>query len=1331
MIQEYPTIEEYPAEEAPAAAPPQSMPPIKLSAYQQAQMDRNVDTSGGPFGPAHPEEILALPQILSAPAALIEKSGIPQSLEEIGADFLRRTGINPAAQPGVPLAQPGDSTPPSPLEEAFPNVTKGIEETLRGFTTPGQAVSAPFLGVKAAQTAFKVQMASGIPGALGELAAARTPQDIAKAGSALVAQVLPVLHGINEPAPEGGAAAEAARALQNQNFRRTFRERVEPPIADQRIAAAGAPATAAAIIESQEITQNAIHSKSAQVLRTVQDQPQQGAGEVPASEGGSEAGPRRGAEAQQEIKLTKLEKIALQHREKTFDEVAKIAGESYGTMERASDRAIKKTEGMTDEQIDQLVGKPEEPAPPVPNNPVQDRARYDQLVEVLKKGPSDPGFQDAWRASEEIKNRYEGKPPPKDPEIITAAAYQEEGEDGLTFTGPNHPEILQAAGIPGFETPESRNTPQFGFFTSKKRFVTREQAADIAKASGQNLKQFEPQEPVHSDEVQSPAQPGQALGDVPQPVRAHSPILGPLEAEVEPALQGMGNAIAGEFPEPRQAAVVGATTEQAPPQNRPMGILSNFAQGLREAIGSIDVFLKGAAGETMPKTTKADRVSGELGARYLSARQAALPVADSFVARVLQDTEVDPIKFGALLTEDNLMSIRESLRQEAFELNSKGDSAGADEKMEQAANVGSIIGAQGSPFETTDDMLDYAQDPMVRKALEQHRQLWQEVIDPQYRAARELDDTVQLASRGLNTGARINLKAADPEEAPDPGSKFVGSSSGLTGTYKRRTPFSFKAKGTGKAYDINYQNIIRNTFQKQLEIAAKNKFENQLIETGNAVLGPPGGEPPTLQGESTVSFPSRRGFASQNLYIRKSLANEYKAAAGVTERAPTNPVTKAISMLNRFALYGLTDGTVHISNQLTALFNRPVTGNLMADTLLSATGRADIPVILTKAVIKAFQDNREQMAELAEIGALRPERQHTGIFGGRMGKLLEKTDRLTRVLLDDTFQSLVKQGAVEDTETNRREYVNQIGQYNRRAQGWLMRTLRDTGIGPFATAGRTFNAMGVKMVTLSPGVRGSTAFAETALRANVLSKWVGAAVLIGTLNWLLTKDKGGGLMGRPGTKLGDVDLGINDKKGNALSLPVASIIGVGRGLRVTGIKGAVDAKRMGLSNADALDAASRDVINSWTGPAAGPAVKFTAAAFTGYPPAVKVNRISPVAPPGESQFAANVWAALKEVSPILSTYNKIKSGASLQEILATQLPRLAPIPGKTEATVRNYPHIVTAARANEFIDFVVHETRRTEPDKRLDYAQQQIDRLPPEYKKKAWDELKRRKVFAQ
>lgn len=109
---------------------------------------------------------------------------------------------------------------------------------------------------------------------------------------------------------------------------------------------------------------------------------------------------------------------------------------------------------------------------------------------------------------------------PLEPEKITQAAYQD--EEGNIFRGANHPEIVDYLGLKGFETRESRNTPQFGYWTSKGRFVTREEAAPLIKASGQQLEEFDigptGKEAPHSDEVASPTEPEKPLGDTEQPV---------------------------------------------------------------------------------------------------------------------------------------------------------------------------------------------------------------------------------------------------------------------------------------------------------------------------------------------------------------------------------------------------------------------------------------------------------------------------------------------------------------------------------------------------------------------------------------------------------------------------------------------------------------------------------------------------------------------------------------------------------------------------------------------------------------------------------------------
>lgn len=182
------------------------------------------------------------------------------------------------------------------------------------------------------------------------------------------------------------------------------------------------------------------------------------------------------------------------------------------------------------------AGARSEQALPKETQALTDYQRYQQLVLEVRGKSLDEAFA-LNKEIEGIKARYGGHAPPG-PEFITHATYTD--ETGVPHVGANHPEILERLGIEGFETRESRNTKEFGFRTNQGRFISRVEAGEVAKAAGQNLEDFDPGEKVHSDQIRSPVQPDQALGDV------------PAQAPVQPALaptEGMGGAKLGEIPE--------------------------------------------------------------------------------------------------------------------------------------------------------------------------------------------------------------------------------------------------------------------------------------------------------------------------------------------------------------------------------------------------------------------------------------------------------------------------------------------------------------------------------------------------------------------------------------------------------------------------------------------------------------------------------------------------------------------------------------------------------------------------------------------------------------
>lgn len=744
--------------------------------------------------------------------------------------------------------------------------------------------------------------------------------------------------------------------------------------------------------------------------------------------------------------------------------------------------------------------------------------------------------------------------------------------------------------------------------------------------------------------------------------------------------------------------------------------VSDFAKAFRGWIG-------GLAGKTFPKLTALNRELGELGARWISSRTAAKPSADLFSSKVLEGLDVDPLKFGAALHEDNLRSVRKG-----FE-----DAGNTD----AAASVNTIIGGKGSPFKTETDYQNFLNDPKTRQAIDRHKALWEQIVDPQYKQAMSIDPDEVLPSRGLQTGARINLNPLQ-EGVPAVDKVFTVGRGNLLGTLRKKSQFGQSAKGTGTGYGMNYLDIMRNTFGKQLEIANKNKFEDALVEKGFAKVEQPG-QPIEINGREGEPYPYKRQTLilkngqplsqSRSIYIDPRFKTEYEIAANVQKNPFSSKyrlVPDVISKLNQAALAGLTDATVHVSNLATALFTRSGTsGGLISDTLLSALGRADVPVSMVKALVKGFKNNDAQIKELSEIGAMRDQHEAGRIPGLRqMSQLIQWADKTVRLSLDDAFQRMAKDGIVEDTETNRREFVNQVGQYNKRAQGVFTRFARDSGLAPFVTAGKTFNALGVRTALLDTGAKATSVPAAMALKGNQLAKWVGAAGLIATTNYLIT----GKTTGRPGVPIGGIDTGKDDKNGRPLYIKASDILGIGRALRVTGARGAIEAKRGGLTNQDALDSATRDIINSATAPWQGPAIHF-AATSAGLPTAIGVGRPAPVAAPGESQRWSDIKHALIQASPaVASIVDRFKTGGSLMESMQRQLPRYLPQSGKSAEFMEKYPQIVHKAQASNFIDDVIKQARNLEPEARKALVEDAKSRLDKDDVKQLLTRLKYRHV---
>lgn len=827
----------------------------------------------------------------------------------------------------------------------------------------------------------------------------------------------------------------------------------------------------------------------------------------------------------------------------------------------------------------------------------------------------------------------------------------------------------------------------------------------------------------------------QLLNEAVEAAKGGKPAILAREASAakttEPELVSMGGATPSSLPArptigevipPRPATGLPPSVPPTPaPPSPPAPPATPFFQRLRQSItGTIGTM----AGKTLPRITQLGKQAGEAGARYISSAIAARPMANLFARDVTTGLDIDPIKLGAALSEDNLRSIEGS--------------------------TFSFVG-KDKPFATEAEYQAYLKEPGVQEAIKRHISNWENVIEPMFREAQQIDPSVTLPTRGKQTGARVNLAAIMEGEPVPPGTVYSSGRGNILNTLRKKSPFGVKATGTGEAYAANYNDIIANSFHKQLEIANKNAFDNALVEQGLAVIDDPG-QHPVLGGEETVGFPLKRktivvpeqGAFSQNktIYVRKSIAREYRNASNLDDNPYRDFITTRVAnAANQAALAGLTDATVHVTNLSTGLAQLPVsTLHPIADAFLSAAGRLDIPVagakviakgapeiaravlqkskllqkitpdVVVKSIEDAFWKNQTQLAELAEIGAMKGQHGSSGLPVMRqMSDVIQWYDRSTRAVLDDAYQDLAARGIVENSETARREFVNQVGQYNKRAQGAIVRLSRDLGTGPFVTAGRAFNVLGVKGATLNPGVKATSVPNAVLLRANMAAKWMGTFAFVALANYLLTGKTGG----RPGTPIGSIDSGKNDEQGRMKSFSVINLTGQGRALRVTGLRGSLEAKQKGLPTAVAADSAERDLVNSWVAPFAGPIIKAGFVAASGYPPAIKVGRASKVVPPGQSQTVEDVKTAVEDANPIVAGIVKSQEpGRTWEELVKTQLPRFTMQTKQPEKMIADYPTIVRRAQANAFMEDVIHRARYIErTDDRKKYIRESLDKL--------------------
>lgn len=452
----------------------------------------------------------------------------------------------------------------------------------------------------------------------------------------------------------------------------------------------------------------------------------------------------------------------------------------------------------------------------------------------------------------------------------------------------------------------------------------------------------------------------------------------------------------------------------------------------------------------------------------------------------------------------------------------------------------------------------------------------------------------------------------------------------------RRYPFAMRATGMGHQYELRASAMIANTLARGTEIANRNSMYDTLVAEGLAQYDRPG-QTVIIDGKRAVPMKvtlrtlvmDKEGKRTilpqyQDIYVHPEIAGEVRQALQVDSPKFSRTLYRINRLFNTTALASTLEAAIHVGNQMSALFNMPVGTVRLLYTLLKTTGER----IVNTPEIRRLQ------TELARTGAWKEPRPPLAGWQranplAYFGKLIDYTGQVGRLTGARVFDYLVEHRQAKPDVMNRTNFLNQFGQYNRQGQHRLIALARDTGLGPFVTAGTTFTTMGVRALTLHPGVEATSIGASVLMRGKILlriAQVVGAVAAINYVKW-------GRVDGDKHTPFGAIKVGEDtNEKGKAVTqyFDVLRFLPFARGLRAIGAAAAIQAYREGKVTTEALDAAVGQIARTWTQPFVGPPVQFGSLVATGRPQPFSTFAEAPSAKGKGEERQSQAWLNLKE-----------------------------------------------------------------------------------------------------
>jgi hypothetical protein len=839
--------------------------------------------------------------------------------------------------------------------------------------------------------------------------------------------------------------------------------------------------------------------------------------------------------------------------------------------------------------------------------------------------------------------------PPKVEKITLAAVKTPSGE---IVTGVNHADALEKAGPGNHES---------GFVTSTGRFLS----PDEAYAAADNGMPVETPEITSMEKRIEEAgakptpklRPGEKQGDLLSTQSEPLQLVGEKGVDYDAiqkkeqsvsGLQGyaMGTAGAKEIPIRGWKEML-ESGEKSPIETgdaieRAKGEVGKVLDTVGGAIRSLRDFL------TVKPIPKLERAGlSDAAYEHASARNSVVHSVRHLLSRVFPDSYKNPAEMqrtGDILTKDNILGVYDQAktRLEDAEPGTKEYDAAAEavNKIEEAHNLAAY----------DRDVKEAMNDPQISKNIDRWKTWVNPEMDRMYNEIKSLDPWTIQESRGRHFDARINLLPLN--QAADL-AKFTDMSHGMpdlvTSNYRnpniKADPFMRRAAGTGQ-YSTDPGLILTNSLARRYNEVTKLRFYNAVEKTGNGFIADAGVRPTNTDGLTrlAIKMPETNPETGltrpveKSLWIKNDLAREARDVLNTDMAAPTNPVFKALTQVQ---LLQLADATAHMKNIHTVLANSLGASKPWQDAVrkLPFLSTADTVGRIASVVREVASDTpaiRDEIAQMAKQGMIRPKYPSTGIQKiTKMQDAIHHVDTAARIVMNRFWDNLSERGYVTDTPAARRQFVQQIGEYNGRLMGHFSRTLRNYGASPFVVAGRTFNAFSKRLLTGDPGFKAATPQAAAMARAYQLTALTMATTVPAIINYATTGKFGG----RPGTPIGAIDTGMNNEKGDKKIIDLFQLMGIRRGLRATGLGAVTEGLREGKSFNEIGGKAIEDITTTASHPWIGPGLGAMYSGISGkrldlrggaWPYAAKQVKEG-----GLKQYGENLRVTLKNQNPLL------------------------------------------------------------------------------------------------